>query len=74
MKYAKQNNFGYVEVSAKSGLGVKELFSRMTQEIYKFQQLEFDIDEAAKKAFGKKAGSSVMSQPARTFSDGHNSL
>ena len=65
-----------MEVSAKNGLGIKEMFSRMTQEIYKFQQLEFDIDEAAKKAFGKKAGTSVTSQQnqARTFSDGHNSL
>ena len=37
MQYAKQNGFGYVEVSAKNGLGVKEMFARMTQEIYKFQ-------------------------------------
>ena len=36
MQYAKDNNFGFVEVSAKTGNGVKEAFSRLVMEIYKF--------------------------------------
>jgi GTPase SAR1 family protein len=29
MKFAQQRNFGFAEVSAKSGLGVNQAFSRM---------------------------------------------
>lgn len=36
MEFAKKRNFGYVEVSAKSGLGIKMCFERMVLEIYKF--------------------------------------
>ena len=49
MEFARKRNFGYVEVSAKSGLGIKMCFERMVLEIYKFQTLEFDIDEKEKR-------------------------
>jgi len=32
-------------VSAKNGKGVLEAFSRLVMEIYKFQTMEFDIDQ-----------------------------
>ena len=45
MQYARKMNFGYCEVSAKTGYGVQEAFSRLVTEIYKFQTLEFSADE-----------------------------
>ena len=36
MQYAISNNFGLMEVSAKTGYGIKEAFSRLISEIYKF--------------------------------------
>mmetsp|Transcript_31611 Transcript_31611/g.22895 ORF Transcript_31611/g.22895 Transcript_31611/m.22895 type:complete len:137 (-) Transcript_31611:29-439(-) len=40
MEYCMKRNFGLMEVSAKSGNGVKEAFNRLVSEIYKFQMLE----------------------------------
>ena len=37
-EYARKNNFGLMEVSAKTGHGVKEAFSRLIKEIH--MQLE----------------------------------
>jgi len=34
-EYARANNFGLMEVSAKNGSGVKEAFSRLVTEVYK---------------------------------------
>lgn len=36
MQFAMERNFGFVEVSAKTGSSVKEAFSRLVMEIYKF--------------------------------------
>ena len=36
MQYAMERNFGLMEVSAKTGSGVKQAFNRLVQEIYKF--------------------------------------
>ena len=36
MQYAMINNFGLMEVSAKTGFGIKEAFNRLVSEIYKF--------------------------------------
>ena len=36
MQYAMARNFGLMEVSAKTGSGVKEAFNRLVSEIYKF--------------------------------------
>ena len=33
--YARRNSFGHMEVSAKTGQGVKEAFSRTVFEIYR---------------------------------------
>ena len=34
-EYARQNNFGLIEVSAKTGIGVKEAFGRLINEVYR---------------------------------------
>jgi len=36
MQYAIERNFGFIEVSAKTGSGVKEAFNRLVSEIFKF--------------------------------------
>ena len=41
-EYARKNNFGLMEVSAKSGSGVKEAFGRLIYEIY--SQIESEND------------------------------
>ena len=33
-EYAQKNNFGFMEVSAKTGNGVKEAFGRLITEVY----------------------------------------
>jgi len=33
-EYAHKNNFGFMEVSAKTGNGVREAFARLTDEVY----------------------------------------
>ena len=43
-EYAKRNNFGLMEVSAKSGSGVKDAFGRLIQEIYRQIEEENDPD------------------------------
>ena len=42
-KFARENNFGFMEVSAKSGSGVKEAFQRLVIEIYR--QISEEIAE-----------------------------
>ena len=42
-KYAKEHNFGLMEVSAKLGVGVKEAFNRLIAEIYR--QMERELTE-----------------------------
>ena len=34
-EYAQKNNFGLMEVSAKTGSGVKEAFSRLITEVHR---------------------------------------
>lgn len=36
MKYAMERNFGLMEVSAKTGNGVRQAFTRLISEIYTF--------------------------------------
>ena len=46
-EYARQNNFGLMEVSAKTGSGVKEAFGRLITEVYhqlRDEELENDPD------------------------------
>ena len=43
-EYAKKNNFGLMEVSAKTGNGVKEAFARLITEVY--HQLVGEENEA----------------------------
>jgi hypothetical protein len=45
MQYAIDHNFGFVEVSAKTGNGVKDALNRLVTEIYKFQMLEFSSED-----------------------------
>ncbi len=45
MQYAIEKNFGFLEVSAKTGNGVKDAFNRLVAEIYKFQMLEFSLED-----------------------------
>lgn len=62
-----QHQFGYVEVSAKNGLGVQVAFNRMTQEVYKFQALDFEADKKMMAEQAKLLGRSGMTM--RTSSD-----
>ena len=34
-EYARKNHFGFMEVSAKTGSGVKEAFARLILEVYR---------------------------------------
>ena len=43
MEYAKSKNFGYLEVSAKTGLNIKSSFNCLVREIYKNQNLEEEV-------------------------------
>ena len=45
MQYARERNFGFMEVSAKTGFGVNEVFNRLISEIYKFQNIEKVMEE-----------------------------
>ena len=49
MRYAIERNFAYMEVSAKTGHGVKEAFDRLVGEVYRLHQLEGCDDDAAVK-------------------------
>ena len=47
-EYAKKNNFGLMEVSAKTGHGVKDAFGRLIMEIHRQvneEEDEFDPDQ-----------------------------
>ena len=45
-EYARQNNFGFLEVSAKTGAGVQEAFNRLILECYKeTNQQEIETSE-----------------------------
>ena len=44
-KYAMEKNFGLMEVSAKTGQGVKEAFTRLIYEVYRVYEEELKIEE-----------------------------
>ena len=45
-QYARQKGFGFMEVSAKTGAGVREAFARLTHEVYREFTEELDeLDE-----------------------------
>ena len=44
-EYAQQNNFGFLEVSAKTGAGVQEAFNRLILECYKETAEEIETSE-----------------------------
>ena len=50
MEYAKSKNFGFLEVSAKTGQNIKSSFNCLIREIYKNQSIE---EEGGKKGTGK---------------------
>ena len=39
MNYAMQKNFGFMEVSAKTGFGVRQAFDSIISEVYKLQMM-----------------------------------
>lgn len=71
MQYAMARNFGLMEVSAKTGSGVKEAFNRLVSEIYKFQTLETAIEE--QKVKPTPAGTGMVSS-TRTKSSNRSSV
>ena len=60
MQYAIERNFGLVEVSAKTGFGINEAFSRLVSEVYKFQTLELAIEENIRNPNLKKGQGMVV--------------
>ncbi len=43
-EYAREKNFGLMEVSAKTGFGVKEAFSRLIVEVFRQLRDEQSLD------------------------------
>ena len=75
MQYAIERNFGLVEVSAKTGFGVNEAFNRLITEVYKFQTLEFAIEENIRNPNKKKGAGMAVSTTTIGGSSAHkNSL
>jgi len=60
-KFARENNFGFMEVSAKSGSGVKEAFHRLVIEIYRqiYEKLTEEDPDAPKMVIGGPHSSSL---------------
>ena len=46
MQYAMERNFGFMEVSAKTGAGVQAAFDCMIQEVYRLYTMEFGQNES----------------------------
>ena len=64
-----------MEVSAKTGFGVNEAFSRLITEVYKFQTLEFAIEENIRNPNKKKGAGMAVSTTTIGGSSAHkNSL
>ena len=54
MEYAMKRNFGFMEVSAKMGIGAKESLGRLVSEIYNLTTGQVDEDFSQSETEGRR--------------------